>query len=150
MGFFAKRLLRAFKLLTSTTTLQETNRKHMCVPSGLVQGLFLRGSHLAGPDVTFRSINHTSAPHPLCAAGLLGAGGGNVPKATAAEATPNSGTPQSPSRLASLLQRSPQGPLLLLCTEAQEVICHCAAPSPPPSRALSLRTSHGKFPHLSE
>ena len=98
MGFFTKRLLRAFKLLTNTVNLHEMNRAYVC-PKLICAGTVFLGKHLAGPDATFRSIKLTSAQHPLCAPGLLGASGGKVPKAKAAEATQNSGITPEPSRL---------------------------------------------------
>lgn len=66
MGFFTKRLLRAFELLMSIVNLKEMNRVYIWTRL-IWLGALLLGKHLAGPDATFRSINLVSVQHPLCA-----------------------------------------------------------------------------------
>lgn len=150
MGFFTKRLLRAFKLLTNTVNLHEMNRAYVC-PKLVCAGTVFWGKHLAGPDATFRSIKLVSSQHPLCAPGLLGASVGKVPKAKAAEATQNSGITPEPSRLgqppAEGHSEGPSPPAYI----SQEAVCICQLPSwtiqpvqLPPGH-LSLWTSQRKF-----
>jgi hypothetical protein len=146
MGFFPKRLLRAFKLLTSTAALQETNRAYVC-PHRIGSGTVFVGK----PSCWTRCHSQKHKPHvcstpTVCMQVCWGPVEGTCQKATAAEATPNSGIAPELSRLgqppAEVHPRASTPP----ARRRQEAVCLCQLPPPTSQQGLYLCGLHkGNF-----
>lgn len=129
-------------MLTSTTTLQETNRAYVCPQRIGCRDCFKWEASCWTRCHFQKHKPHVCSTPTVCGAGLLGAGGGNAPKGNSGRGHPRTlESPQSPPGSASLLQRSPQGPLLLLCTEGRSGWPLPAA-LPPPQQGLYLCGLH--------
>ena len=148
MGFLAKRLLRAFKLLTSTASLQETNRAYVC-PQRIGAGTVFVGKPSCWTRCHFQKHKpHVCSIPTVCVQVFWGP----VERAKRQQWQRPPRTlesPQSPPGSASLLQRSTQGPPLLLPTEDRGAFASASCPHPPPSRASIFVDFTRELSHLS-
>lgn len=146
MGFFAKRLLGAFKLLTSIETLQETNRAYVC-PQRIGAGTVFMGKPSCWTRCHLQKHKlHVCATPTVCVQVCWGPVEGTCQKATAAEATLNSGIAPEPSRLgqppAEVHLRASTPP----AHRRQKGICLCQLPPPTSQQGLYLCGLHkGNF-----